>query len=44
VCFKKKKQGTEGRLSEWNKDVGSLLDKVEQTCHLINREKIVHAK
>ena len=30
-------------LDDWNRDVKSLLDKVEQTCHLINREKIVAA-
>ena len=29
-------------LDDWNHDIKSLLDKVEQTCHLINREKIVH--
>ena len=29
-------------LNEWNFDVRSMLDKIEQTCHLINREKVVH--
>jgi hypothetical protein len=43
VTFIKKKKNTEGVLDEWNINVKSLLDKVEQTCHLINREKIVAA-
>ena len=43
VTFKKKNQNTEGMLDDWNRDVKTLLDKVEQTCHLINREKIVAA-
>ena len=29
-------------LNEWNFDVRLMLDKIEQTCHLINREKVVH--
>lgn len=29
-------------LNEWNFDVREMLDKIEQTCHLINREKVVH--
>lgn len=41
VTFKKKNSGTNGMLGDWNSDVKTLLDKVEQTCHLINREKIV---
>mmetsp|Transcript_12721 Transcript_12721/g.21441 ORF Transcript_12721/g.21441 Transcript_12721/m.21441 type:complete len:144 (+) Transcript_12721:934-1365(+) len=44
VTFKKKNQNTEGVLDDWNRDVSSLLDKVEQTCHLINREKIIYEK
>jgi hypothetical protein len=44
VTFKKKNQNTEGMLDDWNRDIKTLLDKVEQTCHLINREKIVAAK
>ena len=43
VTFKKKNQDTNGMLGDWNNDVKSLLDKVEQTCLLINREKIIHA-
>jgi hypothetical protein len=30
-------------LNDWNTDIRSLLGKIEQTCHLINREKVVHA-
>lgn len=30
-------------LDDWNSDVKTLLDKVEETCHLINREKIIAA-
>ncbi len=41
VTFKKKNQGTNGKLGDWNSDTKLLLDKVEQTCHLINREKII---
>jgi len=42
VTFKKKNQSTNGMLDDWNSDIKTLLDKVEQTCHLINREKIIH--
>lgn len=42
VTFKKTNQGPNGLLGDWNSDIKSLLDKVEQTCHLINREKIIH--
>jgi 26S proteasome regulatory subunit N5 len=41
VTFKKQNQGTNGLLGDWNADIKTLLDKVEATCHLINREKIV---
>lgn len=44
VTFKKKNRNTEGMLGDWNTDLKTMLDKIEQTCHLINREKIVHAK
>jgi len=33
---------TNESLNEWNYDVRHMLDKIEQTCHLINREKVVH--
>jgi hypothetical protein len=42
VVFKKKEKSADEQLDNWNVDLKSLLDKVEQTCHLINREKIVH--
>lgn len=42
VTFKKKNNSANAHLGDWNSDVKVLLDKVEQTCHLINREKIVH--
>ena len=42
VVFKKSQRFTNDVLNGWNYDVRHLLDKVEQTCHLINREKVVH--
>lgn len=42
VTFKKKNQDTNGMLGDWNNDVKTLLTKVEETCLLINREKIIH--
>ena len=42
VTFKKGNTSTEQTLESWNGDIRGLLDKVEQTCHLINREKIIH--
>ena len=36
------KASPESNLENWNKDLKSLLVKVEQTCHLINREKMVN--
>ena len=47
VVFKKGTSGaieksTNEALNEWNYDVRHMLDKIEQTCHLINREKVVH--
>lgn len=42
VTFKKGNTSTEQTLESWNGDIRTLLDKVEQTCHLINREKIIH--
>lgn len=42
VTFKQKNQTANAHLDDWNSDIKTLLDKVEQTCHLINREKIVH--
>lgn len=36
VTFKKKNQTANEHLDDWNSNIKSLLDKVEQTCHLIN--------
>ena len=41
VVFLKSKF-TNDILNDWNYDIRSLLDKIEQTCHLINRENVVH--
>ena len=49
VVFKKGSSGaiektTHAALNEWNYDVRHMLDTMEQTCHLINREKVVHGE
>lgn len=36
VTFKKKNQTANEHLDDWNSNIKTLLDKVEQTCHLIN--------
>jgi 26S proteasome regulatory subunit N5 len=41
VVFSKSKF-TNDILNDWNYDIRTLLDKIEQTCHLINRENVVH--
>mmetsp|Transcript_15176 Transcript_15176/g.11035 ORF Transcript_15176/g.11035 Transcript_15176/m.11035 type:complete len:105 (-) Transcript_15176:27-341(-) len=41
VVFQKSKF-TNDILNDWNHDIRTLLDKIEQTCHLINRENVVH--
>ena len=43
VVFSKRKQFTNEKLNSWNHDLKTTLDKIEQTCHLINREKVIHA-
>jgi len=40
VVFSQRKQFTNEKLDGWNKNTKSILDKVEQTCHLINRDRI----
>lgn len=40
VVFSKNKQQTNDRLSAWNSDTKSTLDKIESTCHLISRDKM----
>ena len=42
VVFSKRKQFTNEKLNSWNYDLKVTLDKIEQTCHLINREKVIH--
>jgi len=41
VVFKKNKHSND-ILNDWNYDIRHMLDKIENTCHLINREKVVH--
>ena len=41
VVFQRARLATE-LLNDWNYDVRHMLDKIENTCHLINREKVVH--
>ena len=31
-------------MNDWSSDVKSLLELVEETCHLINREHVIHTK
>ena len=41
VCFEEP-QTPEAVLSDWSSDMGKLLGLMESTCHLINREVMVH--
>ena len=43
VTFKKQ-AFVDSSLNEWNSDINSLLGKIEETCHLINRERVVYSK
>ena len=43
VTINKRKQFTNERLNSWNQDLKTTLDKIEMTCHLIDREKVIHA-
>ena len=43
VVFQQGRKFTNERLNDWNEDIKVTLAKIEQTCHLINREKVVHA-
>lgn len=42
VSFEKPR-ASEAVLSDWASDMGKLLSIMESTCHLINRENMVHA-
>lgn len=46
VVFKKEKQevNTNKKLQEWNTNIAHTLEKIEYTCHLIDREKIKQKK
>lgn len=37
-----KRKPCEEVLSEWNSDIGQLLQLVERSCHLINKENMLH--
>lgn len=39
-----KKEFTNDTLNTWNYDIKSLLSKIDTTCHLINRERVVYDK
>jgi 26S proteasome regulatory subunit N5 len=41
VCFGEPKLPTT-ILSDWSSDIGKMLNLMESTCHLINRENMVH--
>ncbi|CAN0330816.1 unnamed protein product [Ascophyllum nodosum] len=41
INFAKRKPAEE-ILSEWNSDIGQLLHLVERSCHLINKENMLH--
>ena len=42
VIFSSRKQFPNEALNNWNKDLTTTLDKIEETCHLIAREMVVH--
>jgi len=37
------KQTYTDRLNDWSDSIGKMLDLVENTCHLIQKEQMVHA-
>lgn len=41
VSFEKKRSAEEV-LSEWSSDINQMMSLIETTCHLINRENMVH--
>ena len=41
VVFLHMKQGVNDKLTAWNNDIKTTLDKVEYTCHLIDRNIMV---
>jgi 26S proteasome regulatory subunit N5 len=42
VVWFTKPQSSESVLNDWSQRIANLLDKVEYTCHLIHRERMVH--
>ena len=44
VTINKNRQFTNEKLNSWNHDLKTTLDKIENTCHLIDREKVIHMK
>jgi hypothetical protein len=38
VVFSHKLQQTNDKLTNWNNDIKTTLDKIESTCHLISRD------
>ena len=44
VVFSARKLFANESLNNWNKDLTTTLDKIEETCHMIAREYIVHKK
>ena len=42
VVFLHKKQATNDKLTAWNNDIKTTLDKIEYTCHLIDRNVMVN--
>lgn len=42
VVFNHKKQQTNDKLSAWNSDIKTTLDKIEYTCHLISRDTMAN--
>ena len=42
VVFLHKKQGVNDKLTNWNNDIKTTLDKIEYTCHLIDRNVMVN--
>lgn len=43
VVFSCRKKFTNEQLDGWNHDIVKTLDAIENTCHLINREKVIHS-
>lgn len=41
-CFVISSQVAEETLSDWGSDISELLHLVEKTCHLINKENMLH--